>query len=66
MRFANTLTWQAPHGAVNIDLTEDADIAYWTQALACNSHELLGAVQAVGISVSDITAHLNRGAASAS
>lgn len=65
MLFSNELAWSAPADAEYIDLTHEADLSYWTQTLACNSHELVDAVQRVGISVADIAAHLKRGSASA-
>jgi hypothetical protein len=60
MRISNEQAWSEPEDAVDIDLTEEADLRYWTQALSCNKHELVDAVQAVGISVADIGAHLRR------
>ena len=59
MRISNEQAWSEPEDAVDIDLTEEADIRYWTQVLSCDRYELVNAVQAVGISVADISAHLN-------
>jgi hypothetical protein len=58
MRISNEQAWSEPEDAVDIDLTEEADLRYWTQAFSCDSYELVNAVQAVGISVADISAHL--------
>ena len=58
MRISNELAWCAPVDASVIDLTEEADLAYWTHAFDCSTHELIDAVQFVGISVIAITAHL--------
>jgi Protein of unknown function (DUF3606) len=58
MLISNQLAWSAPEDAQHIDLTEEADLHYWTQALSCSPHELVSAVQTVGISVADIAAHL--------
>jgi Protein of unknown function (DUF3606) len=60
MLISNELAWTAPENAQFIDLTEDADLHYWTQKLSCSPHELLTAVQAVGISVEAISTHLKR------
>jgi Protein of unknown function (DUF3606) len=60
MRISNELAWSEPEDAVDIDLTEEADLRYWTQAFSCDKHELINAVQAVGISVAEISAHLRR------
>jgi ABC-type transport system involved in cytochrome c biogenesis ATPase subunit len=60
MRISNEQAWCEPEDAVDIDLTEEADIRYWTQALSCNRHELVNAIQAVGISVVDVDAHLKQ------
>ena len=65
MLISNELPWAAPKNALCINLTEDADLRYWTQCLACSPHELLDAVQAVGISVTDLSAHLKRHSVSA-
>jgi hypothetical protein len=64
MRISNEQAWSEPEDALNIGLTEEADIRYWTQALACNRHELVNAIQAVGISVADVDAHLKQGLSS--
>jgi Protein of unknown function (DUF3606) len=58
MLISNERAWTAPENAQCIDLTEDADLHYWTQTLSCSPHELLAAVQAVGISVDAISTHL--------
>jgi hypothetical protein len=60
MLISNEQSWSTPHNASNIDLTEEAGLRYWTQTLSCTSHELIDAVQVVGISVADITAYLKR------
>ncbi len=65
MLISNEQAWAAPQNAQRIDLTEDADLQYWTQTLSCSAHELVTAVQVVGISVADITAHLKRRSTSA-
>jgi hypothetical protein len=51
----------APVRASGTALTPEAGLLHWTQALGCNTHALLNAVQVaqvVGISVANITAHL--------
>ena len=60
MLISNELPWAAPDNAECIDLTEEADLHYWTQSLECSSHELINAVQAVGISVAAISEHLKQ------
>jgi ABC-type transport system involved in cytochrome c biogenesis ATPase subunit len=60
MRISNEQVWSEPEDALDIDLTEEADLRYWTQALSCNRHELVNAIQAVGISVADVEAHLKQ------
>lgn len=65
MLISNQHAWVEPHDAQHIDLTEEADLFYWTKKLSCSAHELVTAVQVVGISVADITAHLKRQSASA-
>ena len=44
--------------AVCIDLTEDADLEFWTAELSCNSSELLLAIQTVGIRVDAVKNYL--------
>jgi Protein of unknown function (DUF3606) len=65
MLISNELAWTAPDNAQCIDLTEEADLHYWTQTLSCSPHELITAVQAVGISVDAISTHLKRKSTSA-
>ncbi len=60
MPLSNELTWQAPIGADRIDLTDNADLTFWTTELACDPHELFSAVQAVGIRVDALTLHLKK------
>jgi Protein of unknown function (DUF3606) len=49
MLISNELAWSTPQDAPNIDLTEEADLRYWTQTLSCSSHELIHAIQAAAI-----------------
>ncbi len=60
MRMSNELEWFAPVDAVEINLTEEADLLYWTQAMSCSTHELINAVQSVGISLAAIKGHLKQ------
>ena len=60
MRMSNELAWFAPVDAVEINLTEEADLLYWTQAMDCSTHELINAVQSVGIAVAAIKDHLKQ------
>ena len=60
MRMSNELAWFAPVDAVEINLTEEADLLYWTQAMDCSTHKLINAVQSVGIAVAAIKDHLKQ------
>ena len=60
MRMSNELAWFAPVDAVEINLTEEADLLYWTQAMGCSTHELIKAVQSVVIAVVAIKGHLKQ------
>jgi hypothetical protein len=60
MLISNGQVWAEPQNAERIDLTEEADLHYWTKKLSCTSHDLIHAIQAVGISVADLTSHLKR------
>ena len=58
MGLENRLVWEAPFAADRIDLTEDADLAFWTDKFSCNALELFNAIQKVGIGVEAVQAYL--------
>jgi len=45
-----------------INLNEDYEVGYWTQALGCTEQQLRDAVVAVGVMADDVRKYLSRAA----
>jgi len=44
-----------------VDLSQDHELAFWTDRLGCSAEKLLAAVESVGPGVEDVTAYLRAG-----
>lgn len=51
-----------PQDASRINMNEDYEVRYWTQALGVSAQALQRAVDQVGVSADAVRAHLARGA----
>ncbi len=51
---------RGPQDRARINLSEDHEVRYWTQALGVSKEQLAAAVQAVGSSSDRVRAHLDK------
>ncbi len=51
---------RGPQDRARIDVNEDYEVQYWTEALGCTPDELRAAVRAVGVSAEAVREHLNK------
>lgn len=59
---ADNTSDRGPADAARINVHEDYELKYWTQALGVTAAELRDAVSAVGVMVKDVRAHLEKSA----
>jgi hypothetical protein len=55
---ADNLQDRGPRDRQRIDIHEDWELRYWTEALGATKEELAGAVAAVGVQVDDVKRYL--------
>jgi hypothetical protein len=57
---ADNKTLKGPADSSRINISEDYEVAYWTDALAVSKEKLAEAVKAVGTSAKDVREHLGK------
>jgi len=57
---ADDRTKKGPADSSRINVNEDYEIAYWTDALGCTKDQLKKAVEAVGTSAKAVREYLNK------